>query len=416
MAVGKLGSVLYSFYIGRMLRAAKVRLFPIAEEVAFLNRQLGAVRFVRNKALAIKVHRYRVHGQTLSAKHDLKKLLAVAKRSRRYAWLSDYDSKALQQACIDLEKAFRNFFEGRAGFPRFKRKHGEQSSYHCSGKIGYGADWIQLPKMKTRIRAVIHRPITGELKSITIRKTVTGKYFASILVEDGLAKPDLAAVIPEEAIIGADAGVIDLLTESTGRKTENPRFLKRSQRNLRRKQKTLSRKEKGSKNRAKARLKVAKAHERSANAKEDFQHKLSKRLVDENQAIIVETLAVKNMLKNRGLAKAISDAGWSGLIRKIGYKAERSGKHLVKIDRWAATSKTCSCCGHKLEELDLAVRRWTCEACGAEHDRDENAALNIKRLGILKLRAGGWHVPVCGGLHQTVQATAAAYEAESIAA
>jgi putative transposase len=189
-----------------MLRATKVRLLPTAEEVEFLNRQFGAVRFVRNKALAIKVHRYRAHGQKLSAKHDLKKLLAVAKKSRRYAWLAGYDSMALQQACIDLDKAFGNVFEGRARFPRFKRKQGEQSSYHCSGKIGFGEDWIQRPKIATRIRAVIHRPITGELKSITVSRTVTGKYFASILVEDGLAKPEPVAVVPEEAIVGADAG------------------------------------------------------------------------------------------------------------------------------------------------------------------------------------------------------------------
>jgi putative transposase len=130
----------------------------------------------------------------------------------------------------------------------------------------------------------------------------------------------------------------------------------------------------------------------------------------------VETLAVKTMLKNRRLSRAISDAGWSGLITKIGYKAGRSGKPLVKISRWAPTSKTCSCCGHKLEELDLKVRRWTCEACAAEHDRDVNAALNIKRLGVLELRAGGWHVPVCGGLRQTVHVTAAADDAENIAA
>jgi putative transposase len=234
------------------------------------------VRFVRNKALAIKVHRYRVHGEKLSAKHDLKKLLPVAKKSRRYAWLADYDSMALQQACIDLDKAFKNFFEGRARFPRFKRKHGEQSSYHCSGKIGFGEDWIQLPKVATRIRAIIHRPIMGELKSITVSKTATGKYFASILVEDGLAKPEPVAVAPEEAIVGADAGLIDVLTESTGRKTKNPRFLKRAQRNLRRKQKALSRKKKGSKNRAKARLTLAKARERLANSRDDFQHKLSK--------------------------------------------------------------------------------------------------------------------------------------------
>jgi putative transposase len=192
--------------------------------------------------------------------------------------------------------------------------------------------------------------------------------------------------------------------------------VKRARRNLRRKHKALSRKQKGSKNRAKARLIVAAAHERVANARGDFQHKLSRRLLCENQAIIVETLAVKTMLKNRKLARAISDAGRSSLALKIAYKSERAGRHFIKLDRFAGTSKTCSCCGHRLDELPLNVRAWRCPNCGAEHDRDVNTALNIRRLGILELRAGGSHVSACGGLHTTGHAPAAANEAGSKAA
>jgi putative transposase len=400
----------------RNVCATKVRLYPTPEQAEFLGRQFGAVRFVYNRALAVKRHRYRVHGQKLSAVHDLKKLLPVAKKSRRYKWLADYDAMALQQACINLDKAFRNFFEGRAKYPRFKRKHGQQSSYHCSGKIAVLQDSILLPKMDQPIRAVIHREVQGKLKSITVTRTPTGKYFAALLFEDGKAKPAPVRGVPEDSIVGVDVGLIDLAVESNGRKTANPRFLKRALRNLRRKQRALSRKRKGSRNRAKTRLRVAAAHERLANARHDFQHKLSRRLTDENQAVCVETLAVKNMLKHPTLARAIADAAWHSLIQKFAYKVERSGKPLVKIDRWTASSKTCSCCLQVKEELDLKERRWTCEGCGAEHDRDLNASANIRRVGILDLRAGGGHVPVCGGLRKTVHVTAAVVEAESFAA
>lgn len=394
-----------------MLSATRIRIYPTPEQAAHLDRQFGAVRFVWNKALAIKVHRYKVRKESLSAKRNLKPLLAVAKRSRRYSWLADFDIMSLQQACINLDKAFNNFFDGRARFPRFKRKRGPQSSYHCTGKIAVGDDWITIPKLPGKIAAVVHRKGNGRLTSITLTRTSTGKYFASCLYDDGVDAPDLPRTIG--AVVGVDVGLRHVAIESNGRKTENPRFVTRAQRNLRRQQCALSRKQKGSKNRAKARLKVAKAHERVANARADFQHKLSRRLVDENQAVIVETLRVRNMLKNRRLARAISDAGWSSFVSKIAYKAERAGVHFVKLDQWAATSKTCSCCGHKIDALPLDVRDWTCTNCGEHHDRDVNAALNIKRLGIAHLRAGGSHVPASGGLRKTVHETAAAGEGGS---
>jgi putative transposase len=400
-----------------MRRATKVRIYPTPEQAEFLDRQFGAVRFVWNKALWAKRHAYKIHGVSLSPKHDLKKVLAVAKRSRKYSWLADFDVMSLQQACINLDRAYTNFFEGRARFPRFKRKHGPQSSYHCSGKVGIGDNWITVPKLPGKIAAVVHRKVEGKLASITISKSRTGKYFASLLMEDGTEPPQAPATIRSDAVVGVDVGLSHIAIESDGRKTANPKFVNRAQRNLRRKQKSLSRKQKGSKNRAKARVIVAKAHEKLANARADFQHKLSKRLVDENQAIIVETLRVRNMLKNRRLARAISDAGWHSLVSKIAYKAERAGRHFVKLDQWEATSKTCSCCGHKLDKLPLDVRDWTCPGCDEHHDRDVNAALNIKRLGIAQLRASGSHVlSVHRGLRKTVHETAAADEVENLVA
>ena len=379
-----------------MLRATKVRIYPTAEQADFLNRQFDAVRFAWNKALAIKTHYYRVRNQNLSPRKHLKPLLATAKKSRKYSWLKNADSIALQQAIINLDTAFQNFFNPKleARFPRFKSKRGKQSSYHCMS-VTVGENWIKVPKCLP-LKARVHREITGKVKSITLSKTTTGKYYASILVDDGLAQPNPLTDLNASQVVGIDMGITDLAITSTGHKTGNPRFLKNAQRNLKRKQKALSRCKKGSKGRAKARLLVAKAHERVANARNDFQHKLSRQLIDENQAVIVETLKVKNMLKNKRLARSIADAGWHSLLTKLEYKAKQKGKHLVKIDQWFASSKTCSCCGLKQETMPLTIRTWVCP-CGAAHDRDVNATKNIQSQGILKLKAEGLSVSADGG-------------------
>ena len=379
-----------------MLRATKVRIYPTAEQADFLNRQFDAVRFAWNKALAIKTHYYRVRNQNLSPRKHLKPLLATAKKSRKYSWLKNADSIALQQAIINLDTAFQNFFNPKleARFPRFKSKRGKQSSYHCMS-VTVGENWIKVPKCLP-LKARVHREITGKVKSITLSKTTTGKYYASILVDDGLAQPNPLTDLNASQVVGIDMGITDLAITSNGHKTGNPRFLKNAQRNLKRKQKALSRCKRGSKGRAKARLLVAKAHERVANARNDFQHKLSRQLIDENQAVIVETLKVKNMLKNKRLARSIADAGWHSLLTKLEYKAKQEGKHLVKIDQWFASSKTCSCCGLKQETMPLTIRTWVCP-CGAAHDRDVNAAKNIQSQGILKLKAEGLSVSADGG-------------------
>ncbi|MAK43117.1 MAG: transposase [Spongiibacter sp.] len=384
-----------------MRRATKVRLYPTVEQQSLLDRQFGAVRFVYNKALAIMSHRYKIRGQSLRASRDIKPLLAVAKRSRKYGWLKDFDAISLQQACRNLDTAFSNFFDRAlpARYPTFKRKHGKQSSYHCTGATNFDADSVTIPKIG-RIPAVIHRAIDGDLKSITVSKTRTGKYYASILVEDGQDAPPLIDSLEESQVRGLDVGLSSLGALDTGEKIDNPRHLARASANLRRKQKALTRKKKGSTNRAKARLTVARCHERVANARNDFQHKLSRRLVDENQAIVVETLRIKNMMRNRRLAKAIGDAGWHSLAEKLSYKASRAGKHLVKIDQWFPSSKQCSCCHAVRDTLPLSVRTWKC-ACGAIRDRDTNAALNQKQQGILMLKAAGHVVTAHGGLRKT---------------
>ncbi|MTH94719.1 RNA-guided endonuclease TnpB family protein, partial [Roseibium sp. RKSG952] len=255
-----------------------------------LNRQFGIVRFVWNRALAAKKHYFKVRGKNLSPTRDLKPLLAVAKKSRKYGWVAQADSIALQEALRNLQTAFQKFFDPKLnnGFPRFKSKHGKQGSYHCMS-VSIGDGWIKIPKCP-RIKARVHRAANGKVNSITISKTSTGKYYASVLVEDGTVEPEAKKALSAQAVTGVDLGLSHLCIYSNGEKQKNPRFLKRAAINLRRKQKTLSRKKKGSRNRAKARLLVAKAHERIANTRNDFQHKLSKRLIDDNQAVCVETL------------------------------------------------------------------------------------------------------------------------------
>ena len=389
-----------------MLRATKVRIYPTPEQAEYLNAQFGAVRFAYNKALHIKKQAYKCHGVSLSPRKDLKPLLAVAKKSRRYAWLKDYDSIALQQAVINLDVAFSNFFNPKlkAHFPAFKRKHGKQSCYHCVGvKVLESA--IKIPKIAP-IEARLHREITGAVKSITLSRSATGKYHASILCDDGMEAPAKPTLITR--VTGLDMGLAHYAIKSDGVKIANPRHLINASRNLRRKQKALSRKKKNSANRRKARIQLAAVHERVANARADFQHKLSRAIIDETQAVIVETLKTANMMKNHNLARAIGDAGWNGFITKLEYKAAEKGVHLVKLDQWFASSKTCHCCGHNMPEMRLNKRIWQCPECGVEHDRDINASLNIRHKGILELQAAGLVVAALGGQRKSVIQTVVA--------
>lgn len=247
-----------------MLVATRLRLYPDPDQEQFLIGQFGAMRWVWNKALWAKRHAWKTRGCNLSPVHDMKKLLAVAKKTERRAWLKAYDSMALQEVLRNLDKAYAGFFKGRTRFPCFKKRDGKQSSYHCTGALTVGSDWILVPKLKSRIRAVVHREIPGTIKSITLSRSATGKFYASVLSETGAEAPAAPDSIDEADILGVDLGLTDVIVTSTGRKVANPRCLNRATRNLRRKQRHLSRARKGSNNRRKARLVVAKAHERRA--------------------------------------------------------------------------------------------------------------------------------------------------------
>jgi putative transposase len=279
---------------------------PTDEQAGFLDRQFGAVRFVFNKALHIKTHQCARRKPVREARPDAP---AGGRQEKPQVWLAGRLRPPVPAAGVHQRRpGVQEFLRGARQVPRFKRKRGAQSSYHCGGKTAVGVDWIAIPKLADRIQAVVHRQTPGELKSITLSKTPTGKYFAACRFDDGQEKPEPPKVVPAEAVVGIDVGLTHIAIASNGNKTDNPRFVTRAQRNLRRKQKSLSRKKKGSKNRAKARRPVAGAHERVTNARGDFQHKLCRHLVDENQAIGMETLKIKNMQKSRCLAKAIGDA------------------------------------------------------------------------------------------------------------
>ncbi|MGL5079267.1 MAG: RNA-guided endonuclease InsQ/TnpB family protein, partial [Waterburya sp.] len=278
---------------------------------------------------------------------------------------------------------FENFFKKRANFPKFKSKYSRQSLTYPQG-FKIGGDRIKFPKLGV-IPAVIHRPIKGKVKSVTISKDCSGEYFASILVEDGVEIPEPN---PEGKAIGLDMGLTHFCTDSDGNKTDNPRWFKKHERNLRVKQQRLSRRKKGSSNRNKARLKVAKVQGKIARCRKDFHQKLSRSIVDKNQVIAVENLNIKGMVKNRKLSKAISQVGWSDFCTMLKYKAERLGKVYIEVNRFYPSSKTCNVCLNKVDILPLDIRTWVCTGCNTQHDRDVNAARNIRDEALRIITSG----------------------------
>ena len=363
-----------------MRNVSKVRIYPTQEQEVLLGKAFGSVRFLWNYALALNNQTYLETGKGISGM-DLKKKIPSLKKE--YPWLSETYSQCLQQSILNLSQAFVNFFEKRAGYPKFKSKHGKQSlQYPQNIKLQESA--LSIPKIGV-VKAELHRVFEGDLKTVTITKTKTGKYHASLLFENDLPEPQLST---EGKAIGIDLGLTHFCITSCGSKFDNPRYFKKHERNLKRKQQKLSRKEKGSKSREKARRLVARAYEKISNARQDFLHKLSRKLVNENQIIITENLNVKGMVRNHKLAKAISDASWSMFCNFLDYKAKRDGKVYLEIDRFFPSSKSCNVCLNIIGSLPLDVRRWQCEHCQTKHDRDENAAINIKNEGLRVIASG----------------------------
>lgn len=348
---------------------------------------MGCCRWFYNYALNLTSKIYKDIGKGLS-RNEIIKLLPSLKKE--FEWLAEAPSQALQQVALDLSSAFLNFFEKRALYPKFKRKHHKQSIRFPQG-IKLNGEYLTLPKL-SKVYCKVSRLPQGELSSVTVTMSSTGQFFASCLYDDGTEKPQS---IKEGKAVGIDVGLTHFAIISDGTKHGNPKYYRKYEEKLARKQKQLSRKHKGSQNRNKARKQVAKVHEKMTQCREDFLHKLSRNLVDENQILVVENLAVRNMVKNPQLSKSISDVSWGMFCTMLKYKAEWSGKIYIEVDRFFPSSKTCHNCLHQIGELPLNVRSWQCSSCGTKHDRDINAACNIRDEG-LRILAGG-HLATASG-------------------
>ena len=362
-----------------MLQAYKYRMYPNREQVASLLQHIHACRFVYNSSLEQKIRAYEQEGQKLSC-FDLNTRLPAFKEE--HPWLKEVNSQSLQSANKNLDNAFTRFFREKKGFPRFKSKKNPVQSFqvpqHHTVDFEHGR--IKLPKIG-EIKTTLHRLFAGKMKYATVSVTSTGKWFVSILVDDGEPEPE-PAPFTTGSTLGIDVGLKDFATLSTGEKIENPRYLKNSLQRLKVLQRRVSRKVKGSENRKKAIRNLARCHEKVTNQRNDFLHKLSNRIVSENQAIAVESLNVGGMMKNHCLAQSISDVSWSTFFTVLEYKCRNYGKTLLKIGRFDPSSKICNRCGYYNRNLTISDREWTCPDCGTHHDRDSNAAINIKMFAL----------------------------------
>ena len=375
-------------------QAQKVRIYPTDQQKQQLAGAMGCCRWWWNYALNKSIETYKETGKGLS-RSGLNALLPNLKKE--HEWLkTEVYSQSLQQSSLNLSRAFINFFEKRAKFPRFKSKHRKQS-VGFPQSVRVEGDYIYLPKIKL-VRAVFDRRYYGTIKTVTVTKDSSDQYFASIIYEIE------ACFISGNGnkITGLDLGIKDLIIAHDGKKTSkynNPRHFKKHERNLARKQQKLARKQKGSNTRAKAKKLVAKIHARINNARQDYLHKLSRKLTNESKVVVVENLNVKGMVRNHKLASSISDCGWGTLVNFLDYKLERENKRLIEIDRWFPSSHICPDCLTQQPKMDLSIREWVCinKACSTKHDRDEAASKNIRAEGIRIIKAEGTPTSASGG-------------------
>ncbi|MDT0443048.1 RNA-guided endonuclease InsQ/TnpB family protein [Streptomyces johnsoniae] len=361
-------------------RAFKYRFYPTPEQAAELARTFGCVRKVYNLALAARTEAWarqeRVNYNQTSA------MLTAWKKTGELAYLNEVSSVPLQQALRHLQTAFSNFFAKRARYPRFKsRKTSRKCAEYTTSAFRFCDGRITLAKMAQALDIVWSRPLPEGAKpsTVTVSQDGAGRWFVSLLCEDPAVEPLPAA----DTAVGVDVGLDHLLTLSTGEKITNPRHERRDRARLAKAQRDLARKARGEgANRARARRKVARIHARIADRRRDLLHKLSTRLVRENQVVVIEDLSVRNMVKNGTLARAISDAAWRQFRTMLEYKAQWYGREVIAVDRFFPSSKLCSACGTLTRAMPLNVRTWTCETCGTAHDRDVNAAKNLKAAGL----------------------------------
>lgn len=369
-----------------MLRAYKYRIYPTEEQKVLLAKTFGCCRFVYNWALNLKIEVYKQEKKSIGNVELTNRMRSELKTE--HEWLGEVNSQALQSALRNLDTAYKNFFRDThaVGFPKFKSRKQKQSfqcPQHCS--VDFGKGTISIPKAKD-IPAVLHRRFKGTVKTVTISMTPSGRYFASVLV--GTSMQEMKPSEPKrDTTVGIDLGIKSLAVCSDGRTFANPKNLQRSLDRLKLLQKRLSRKQKGSANRNKARIRVARLQEHIANSRKDSLHKITHALTHDSQVrtICMEDLNVKGMQRNHHLAQAVGDASFGMFLTLLEYKCSWYGVNLIKIDRFAPSSKTCGKCGHVYKGLNLSERSWTCPECGTHHDRDFNAACNIKEFGLKAL-------------------------------
>jgi len=397
-----------------MKKSYRYRIYPNKEQKTLLEQHFGGTRFIYNRSLFIKnlmYSKFKINVTEIDLNNNLKLLKEL------HPWLKDQNSQSLQQANKNLLTGFKNFFEGNGAYPTRKNKKDQNFSFQVpqNYQINLTTSKIYLPKIGW-MKIVLHRDfldkefienelvtkeVNGEIildqklnrkfdifKTLTVSRTSAGRYHISILIDDHVPEPELVE-FDENTTVGIDVGLKSFAALSTGEIIENPRFLNTSLDRLKKLQRDVSRMKKGSRNRKKAVLKLAKHHQLIQNQRNDFQHKLSMKIISESQATCIEDLNVKGMVRNHCLAQSISDVGWSEFIRKLTYKAEWYGKTILQIGRFEASSKLCNVCGYKKDDLTLDIREWECPSCKTLHDRDINASINIKKIALNNLSTAG---------------------------
>jgi putative transposase len=365
-----------------MKRAYKYRFYPTPEQSALLAQTFGCVRFVYNSILRWRTDAYDERKEKIGYLQANARLTAL-KKEPEYTWLNEVSCVPLQQSLRHQQSAFTNFFAGRAAYPAFKSKRHKQAAELTSSAFKYRDGNLYMAKSKAPLNIRWSRELPSTPSTITLSRDAAGRFFVSCLCEFEPVSLPISA-----KTVGIDVGLKDLFVTDSGFKSDNPRHTAKYAVRLALLQRRLSKKAKGSKNRAKARLKVAKLHAKIADCRLDNLHQLSRRLINENQVVCVESLKVKNMIRNPKLSKAIADAGWGELVRQLQYKGEWAGRSIVAIDPYFPSSKRCSCCGFTMKKMPLDVRQWVCPECGEPHDRDINAARNIKAAGLAVLAHG----------------------------
>ena len=358
------------------VKAYRYRFYPTDEQRQMLARTFGCVRYVWNWALATRTAAYNAREASVGFA-PLCRGLTELKKAPETEWLADVSAVPLQQTLRHQEQAFRNFFDKRSGYPKFKKRHHRQSATYVSTGFSWKDGQLKLAKMKAPLDIRWSRSFEGTPTTVIVSKDPAERYFISFRVE---ARIEDKPINPHR--VGIDLGLESLVTLSTGEKVGSPQFFRKDEKRLAKAQRRLAKKKRGSNNRVKARKKVARIHARIADKRQDFLHKLTSRIIDENQVVCAESLRVKNMVKNRHLSKSISDAGWGELVRQLAYKAAWYGRTFVQVDPFFPSSKTCRHCNHVVDTLPLHVRTWTCPGCAAVHDRDVNAANTVLAAGL----------------------------------